>query len=268
MIAHHEAGHAVIARVLGIGVTHVTRFLAVAQTRSATWLALDADTPTLLAAMEKDAKVSFAGPIAQQKHRYRKGADKNWSADLDYIMLLTMKSVMLRRDGIRPSSDNIEYTLDDAAHAEADALWERLNEETNALVNENWAAIERVANALLDCPLLTQDALDALIAGTEDQHAAKAKAKPLRRLGVPIYSGVAGITADGSKRFYWFATEDFDYYRAVVDMEPTELMATGELHGPFDTAEEADAAARIAINGEQCEYRHGGQRDPAWSKPQ
>src|SRR5262249_11995788 len=34
---------------------------AVAQTRSAVWLARDADTPTMLAALEKDAKVALAG---------------------------------------------------------------------------------------------------------------------------------------------------------------------------------------------------------------
>jgi hypothetical protein len=97
----------------------------------------------------------------------------------------------------------------------------------------------------------------------------KAKAKPLGRLGVPIHSGVAGITTtDGTKKFFWFATEDFDHYRAIHKMGPVELLATNELHGPFDTADEADAAARIAIAGENCEFRHGGQWDPAWEKPQ
>jgi hypothetical protein len=65
-----------------------------------------------------------------------------------------MNFVMLRKDGIRPGASDIEYTPDDAAHAEANALWDRLNDETNTLVDENWPAIERVANALLDCPLL------------------------------------------------------------------------------------------------------------------
>jgi hypothetical protein len=97
----------------------------------------------------------------------------------------------------------------------------------------------------------------------------KAKAKPLARPGVPVHSGVAGITAiDGSKQFYWFATEDYDRFLAIQTMGPMELMATQELHGPFDTADEADADAMIAINGEDCEIRHGGMWDPKWSKPQ
>jgi hypothetical protein len=96
------------------------------------------------------------------------------------------------------------------------------------------------------------------------------KAKPLGRVGVPIHSSVAGIKAtDGSTKFYWFATEDYEHFLAVLNMEPAELMKV-ELHGPFDTADEADAAAaaRIAISGEHCEFRHGGMWDPAWSKPQ
>jgi hypothetical protein len=96
----------------------------------------------------------------------------------------------------------------------------------------------------------------------------KAKAKPLARPGVPIHSSVAGITIGGRKQYFWFATEDFDHYRAIHKMGPVELLATNELHGPFDTADEADAAARIAIAGENCEFRHGGQWDPAWEKPQ
>jgi hypothetical protein len=97
----------------------------------------------------------------------------------------------------------------------------------------------------------------------------KAKAKPLARFGVPIHTSVAGITAlnNGTKKFYWFATEDYDHFMAVLNFEPAALKKV-EFHGPFDTAEEADAAAKIAINGEHCEYRHGGQWDPAWSRPQ
>jgi hypothetical protein len=47
-----------------------------------------------------------------------------------------------------------------------------------------------------------------------------------------------------------------------------ELMAAEELHGPFDTPEEADEAAKIAIGGEDCEVTDAGMWDPAWSRPQ
>src|ERR1700757_2197163 len=91
--------------------------------------------------------------------------------------------------------------------------------------------------------------------------------KPLIRPGVPIHSAVAGIRApDGVKKFYWFATEDYNRFLAAHSMEAAELLAAEQLHGPFDTAEEADEAAKIAIVGKDCEFRHGGMWDPAWSK--
>lgn len=45
-VAFHESGHAVIARVLGIGEDHVTTLAGVAWTRSATYLARNADRET------------------------------------------------------------------------------------------------------------------------------------------------------------------------------------------------------------------------------
>jgi hypothetical protein len=68
-MAIHEAGHAVAAHVLGIAVTHVTMVPlaapgaeAAAETRSAAWLAGNADLPGYLAAIETDIKISLAGP--------------------------------------------------------------------------------------------------------------------------------------------------------------------------------------------------------------
>jgi hypothetical protein len=80
MIAYHEAGHAVIARVFGLDVRHVMLFptTPLVHRQNAAWLARDADTATMLVALERDAKVTLAGPIAQQKHRYRKDADKTF----------------------------------------------------------------------------------------------------------------------------------------------------------------------------------------------
>jgi hypothetical protein len=70
--AYHEAGHAVIARTLGVGVTYVALRLETTQTVSAAYLAetddID-DIPARIAALEKDTKVFYAG--AQAQHRYR-----------------------------------------------------------------------------------------------------------------------------------------------------------------------------------------------------
>jgi hypothetical protein len=87
--------------------------------------------------------------------------------------------------------------------------------------------------------------------------------KPLAsRPGVPIHQGIVRVRhggPDGPVSFYWFASE-----RPDASPEDDDV----ELGGPFDTEAEADAAARIAIAGENCEITHGGMWDPAWSKPQ
>jgi hypothetical protein len=88
------------------------------------------------------------------------------------------------------------------------------------------------------------------------------KTKPLARLGVPIFTGVARVvlnTPDGPQtKYYWWADEN-------GNLSPEELEKT-ELHGPFDA--EAKEAARIAVIGPDCEMTEGGTRNPAWEKPQ
>jgi hypothetical protein len=92
--------------------------------------------------------------------------------------------------------------------------------------------------------------------------------KPLKRFGVPIHSTVIGAvldTPDGPKTvFYWFATEDFP----DRSLTPEEIAAKYELHGPFNTPAEADADAKVAVVGEECEITEGGMWDPAWERLQ
>jgi len=86
------------------------------------------------------------------------------------------------------------------------------------------------------------------------------KAKPLARYGIPIHTGIAIIvfaTPDGPQtKYFWWADEN-------VDPDPEQL----DLHGPFDTAAEANEAARIAVIGD-CGVTEGGMWDPAWNKAQ
>lgn len=204
LIAYHEAGHAVIARVLGIDVCQVTILpivpgsIASVTHKGVLLLAVnsDADTPVLLAAMEKHAKVSLAGPIAELTHRRIKTQrSKDWSEDERHIFLYVLMMVMLRRDGIKLASEHcaaldatldaafdaafrralFEYTPGTAGRAEFNEIMGRLNGEVDTLVAANWQAIKRVANALLDCPVLQQDDLDALISGTYDAEKARFK---------------------------------------------------------------------------------------------
>src|SRR5262245_4631406 len=89
--------------------------------------------------------------------------------------------------------------------------------------------------------------------------------KPLARgtLGVPFHTSV-GNFSDG---FYWFATQDVQMFRKVMQNDP-DLMAAQEWHGPFKTRAEAAKAAEIGIVGENCKLEHRGMWDPNWEKPQ
>jgi ATP-dependent Zn protease len=155
--AYHEAGHAVIARVLGVEVDYVVLFStdpsneSAALTHSATWRHSNADVPTLASAIEKDAKVSLAGIYAQSR-RFPPKTKKAYSSDSKN-----------GREGIRPTPDDTTYEPDASARAEYEILFNRLCKETEKLVGENWPAIERVAEALVSRPILLQDDLDRLI---------------------------------------------------------------------------------------------------------
>jgi hypothetical protein len=69
VIAYHEAGHAVVARTLGVQINDIrlaSRDNHV-QTYSAGWAAKDDTVEDRIAGYEKDAKVAMAGMIAQPK---------------------------------------------------------------------------------------------------------------------------------------------------------------------------------------------------------
>jgi hypothetical protein len=166
--AHHEAGHAVIARALGVGVTYVALFStesdnsAAAQTASAAWRALTNDLP---AAYEIDAKVALAGPHAQHRYRPVKGRKipDVWASDMVNAQSF-IYSLVLLRDGVALDDGPFRITPDERQAAKAQREYDRISAETQALVEANWSAIERVAAALMRRPILTESDLDALIA--------------------------------------------------------------------------------------------------------
>ena len=174
--AYHEAGHAVVARVLGVEVTYVTLFStdetnsAIAQTRSATWLARGADDTTLLAAAEKDLKISLAGPLADAWYRpKRRDKQDDWQADLAHARQSAAHAVSIRR-GANPLDANgqvkpgvkTELTHDEAQ--ECLHLINQLWEETDKLIADNWPAVTRVAEMLFERRILSGDDVDSLIA--------------------------------------------------------------------------------------------------------
>jgi hypothetical protein len=165
-IAYHEAGHAVIARVLGIGVTHVALTDGNPGLRTLWGDYYEAHSvPARIAALERHAKVSFAGQIAQVRQRAHTDAEvrrqgKGWSTDWRNADNYTAMAVSLKK-GIEPVPGT---AFDSAIAAEADVLENRLLAETMILVEQNWPGIERVAKGLLRRSFLTGDDIDALIA--------------------------------------------------------------------------------------------------------
>ena len=127
VIAHHEAGHAAIARILRVSVPYVTLFsdnvpdmgltAASAMTASAAWHAREGDLQTQLHAIETDAKVSQAGPYAQIKFKSQKlrsrWQSKGWSVDLKKAETLSALCVRLT-DGslplVRPADSTFHLT--------------------------------------------------------------------------------------------------------------------------------------------------------------
>jgi hypothetical protein len=152
--AHHEAGHAVIARQLGLEVTSVTIIPdPVADTAGtcfsddATYLAQYADLSTQLSAIEKDVVVYLAGPQAQSQYDGRPQE--------------------LRGSDLKMAKALVEMALEISGrdHSEYNELFGQLSLETEILVSQYWSAIERVANGLLDFSTLNGTNVDDLIAG-------------------------------------------------------------------------------------------------------
>src|SRR5215211_4168725 len=88
-IAHHEAAHAVVARLLNVGLTHVAIFptgdhsIAGAETVSPFSLAhaRGADPSAQVAALETEIKVLLAGPCADQQRHPTTAQKRDWADD-------------------------------------------------------------------------------------------------------------------------------------------------------------------------------------------
>jgi hypothetical protein len=177
IIAYHEAGHAVVARVLGIVVDHVTGFSTSpgALRHSAGWQARNADVSTQQVGIEKDAKVALAGPHAQLRHHPVRHPritfvdegrmPDGWQSDLASARNSACQIVLLKHGAISTALSSTTVTLNEPQVAELNRLLGQLWKETEALVSEYWPAIERTAEALLHGRILIQDEIDALIAG-------------------------------------------------------------------------------------------------------
>jgi hypothetical protein len=171
-IAHHEAGHAVIARVLDIPVSYATLDAldgagAVVTTSNATHLG-----PHNLEAPEKYAIVALAGPQAQHHYRPMSRAAQNRACDggwrVDRANATSLLAMLVLRQHGKPAVPGSYVELDGPETEEFDRLFSQTAQKTADLVEENWPAIQRVAAALLNRPALTEDDIDALIAGHDN----------------------------------------------------------------------------------------------------
>jgi hypothetical protein len=141
-VALHEAGHAVVARLLDLEVTKVSAGAdAGVRTR---WQVTEGS-------LQRVILVDLAGQLAELH-----GLRERWQTDERNALSRALRIVLLRR-GLR------DEQLTDEMRAEAAELVEQLRAEAETLVTVNWPAIGRVAFALADHPL-TQAEVDALLA--------------------------------------------------------------------------------------------------------
>jgi len=173
-LAIHEAAHAVVARALGVAVTHVTLFPtrpdqnATVQTRAATFLARNSSMAAVQSANAKDARIALAGNIAERRYRPNdKSAKQGVGAEGDAKRAAVMAQMhVLVGAGLcdlaNPPSEPIDVTPEqnDAAGVLLRQWWD----ETAELVDLNWRTIRHVAKALRQRRFLDAEALDQLIA--------------------------------------------------------------------------------------------------------
>jgi ATP-dependent Zn protease len=173
-LAFHEAGHAVVARLLNAQVNFVAMFAAdessksVVQTRSAAYYA-SADPKEQIVGLEKDTKIKLAGSIAQQiARRGKTGHGDDLSHAKNFALLIAL---LKAGKELPPPSAKVTLTIDNSILDRAEAILKALHEETYALLAEKWSAVERVAQKLMIRNLLGQDELDDLIndRSTEDR---------------------------------------------------------------------------------------------------
>jgi hypothetical protein len=181
LIAYHEAGHAVVARKLGVEIADIDMtadddkdFLANVRIRSASWAAKEAgdDRSALARGVYTDLMVAVAGQAAQKLAGYPEGDFRSegdfgeGTADIDNAINHAWNLARIEAGlPIEPDPDEPnELHPGDPLHTAAIAIIERAEAETTAFLKDNWQAVIRVAGVLRDCNELTQAELDDVIA--------------------------------------------------------------------------------------------------------
>jgi ATP-dependent Zn protease len=163
-LAYHEAGHAVIARVLGVEVTGVTMLPTdgtAARVITTSVAMQHRGLDDFVAGMVIDSKIALARPITQWQYKRTEDV-RGWDDDIERASNYIAAAVLAEREGKIPQLGAFE--LDTIERARAEEMFNKARTETEALVQASWQAIERVAAALQTRDLLTQRDLDDLIA--------------------------------------------------------------------------------------------------------
>jgi hypothetical protein len=161
--AIHEAGHAVIARKLGVVVQHVRMTQDQAQqTDASVWQESAAwKNPGDKLAIETNIKVSLAGMWAQD-HAYPGSVAEEAADDTRFAMSGAVKIAFINAS-LAPQTATGRVTVSAAMRAEIEATLRRLNRETKDLVAKHWPQIRRVATTLMSKDTVIGSELDELI---------------------------------------------------------------------------------------------------------
>ena len=167
-LAYHEAGHAVIARLLGIGVLKVEILPGGKDgvcDHGHAWPGTDADLAAQAIGLDKDLLMECAGAAAEKYYQPDGDGFAGWLSDSTSIETLAAGAVMVEHG--RPAPEILDWD-----EFRAGPLWEAMwqyakdaRTRADQLVAEHWPAIARVAGALLARRKLEQNEIDALIAG-------------------------------------------------------------------------------------------------------
>jgi hypothetical protein len=182
--AFHEAGHAVVARALGVECHCVTMFGtldergeagdASTHTASATYRAIharEANPAAQLDAIRKDAIIALAGPCSQAHYRTpEKRYPDGWQGDYALAQSLAWRAALLTSGtDLLSQGDEITVSLSPDQGRYAYDFQCQCRDTAADLVWDRWPAITGVAEALMTRDLIDQVELDRLIAAHPTQ---------------------------------------------------------------------------------------------------
>jgi hypothetical protein len=174
--AIHEAGHVVVARLLGAAVSYVALFdtdgkgHAGAQTHSLAHAAVGMDRASQIRGARGDAMIALAGPIAQETVKPQKlktmqrRIPAGWRGDYENAQQRLIEIVMLETDPtFELSQIDKSVELNAERRERAAALFTEISAELVTLTRKHWPAIERTADELLRVRIISGDEIDAII---------------------------------------------------------------------------------------------------------